>query len=833
MSGPADLARLVEDPGTLRAGDPAGGPGETLPERWERQRSLALVATEGVAYLVYWLVILILITQAVFAFLRPPVADRQLGSFMAMVYLGWAVFCLAVGVRRGRDPQGAERPPAVWLPVVTSIGCLVSQIALRLAAGLPGPWPSEILVAGLVTVAVTVWAGPVLGAAATVLLSVVVVLVPLTLTLVRDPDLLSTPLAAAIPGVALLGAGFAFSMAIGGMRRSAMQLQETLDERDEVLVRERTVQLSAHLAAEVERSLHDTALNTLETISAHGDHLDQAVVAARCKADVETLSRWSTASRMVDLTQLAERLVDHAQHLGLALDVEVLAPRHRPPEPLGPGRSPRVLWSRGGNDEASGVRIPGPVLTALDGAAREALTNVAKHSGVRTATVSLRHEWDGVEVVITDAGVGPGAHTTTRGYGLKSSVAERMATAGGTTRVTTGPQGRGTQVVLGWWAEALPDEVGSPLLVRAAEIMVAIAVVFGAIPAALIVLGWPGYAYPTVALVAALLPVGVAWWVLRQARSGVRISAAHVVVGCATYVLVGAMAVLADPSCSTLLGENGMLDARVPMLGVVLLLLPRWWVLAVQTATVLVAHLGGALAWSDRWPGCGPDTAGAGVYIVAALAAAWLFIGRITTLTEQFALARREAAEAQVRIGAQVAVRAEQEAWVLTTLTSAQALLGDIAEGRRLVADPAVREECAREAQFLRGLLAVARGPERTRRPARSWLLLLRASRCQVAVRGSFADCAPPQDTLDQIGASIDAVCSQAAGCSVTLAAFAEPGSASLTLTASGPPVLAASDALTDRVGRAAPTAWRDVSDDTLTVEWTWPRTQDGDDAAA
>jgi hypothetical protein len=819
VSTPSEFRHLLDDPRDALLGAEES---EEIPGQWERQRTLALVASEGVAYLVYWLVILILVTQAFLALLRPPEGDRQLGGAAAIVYLGWAVFCLAVGVRRGRDAEGDDRAPAVWLPVVTSIGCLLSLIGLRLSWGVMDPWPAEILVAGLVTVSVTVWAGPVAGAACTVLLSVVVVLFPLVFA--RSPDQLTTPLAVAVPGIALLAVGFAFSLAIGGMRRSAIQFQETLDERDEMLVRERTVHMSAHLAAEVERSLHDTALNTLETIAAHGDHLDQAVVAARCQADVETLSRWATSSSMVDLTQLTERLVDHARHLGLAIDIEVLEPRHPAPDPVAPGRNPRVLRSRA-TPPTAGARIPGPVLNALDGAAREALTNVAKHSGVHTATVSVRHEPDGVEVVITDTGVGPGASSPRRGFGLKSSVRERMAAAGGSTRIGHGPGGRGTQVVLGWWQDPEHDDVGPPLLVRAAEIMVAISLVFAAIPAAFIVVGWPGYAYPIAALVAALLPAAVAAWVLDQARSGVPISAAHVVAGCATYVLTGAVAIMADPSCSSLLGENAMLDARAPMLAVVLLLAPRWWVLAAQTGTVLFAHFGGALAWSGRWPACGPDTAGAGIYIVAALAAVWLFIGRITMLTEQFVLARREAAEAKVRIGAQVGVRAEQEAWVLATLTSAQVLLTDIAQGRRLVSDPEVREQCATEAQFLRGLLRVGRAPEPTRRPARIWLLLLRVSHCQVSVRGSFAQCTPPRAAIQQIGASIDAVSAMAKGCTVTLSAFDEATSGSLTLTAGGPTVLASRDPLAERIAILAPTAWRDVSDDTLTVEWTWPTT--------
>ena len=42
------------------------------------------------------------------------------------------------------------------------------MIALRTLVGMVGPWPSEILVAGLVTMSVTVWGGPVVGAACTV-----------------------------------------------------------------------------------------------------------------------------------------------------------------------------------------------------------------------------------------------------------------------------------------------------------------------------------------------------------------------------------------------------------------------------------------------------------------------------------------------------------------------------------------------------------------------------------------------------------------------------------------------------------------------------------------
>lgn len=820
MTAPAG-PHVADAPGDPGAVSPVG-----LPEPWAKERTLAVVATDGVVFLVYWLVIMILVSQAVTAWVRPPGGDGTLGLTAAMTYVSWAVFCLAVGVRRGRGPKGTELAPPVWLPFATSAGCLASLAVLREMAHVSGLWPSQVLVAGLVTVSLTVWAGPFAGGLSAVILAIVVVLIPVARSL--GPGQLRTPLAAAIPAFALMAAGFAVALALSGLRRSALQFQATLDARDEVLVRERTVQMSADLSNEVERSLHDTALNTLETIAAHGDHLDPEVVAARCRADDEALSRWSTSSRMVDLAHLLERLLAHADNIGLTVAVEVMAAEHPPREPVGPTRGPRVLRPRAAMQAAQGITIPGPVLTALDGAAREALTNVAKHSGRRRATVRVRHEADGVELVVSDDGVGVG-ETAARGFGLKWSVRDRMAAAGGTAAIGPGPDGRGTSVVLGWWPQPEPDtaEDGPHLLVRAAEISVAIGLVLAAIASAFIVLGWPGYAFPVPALAAAVLPVGVAAWILSQARSRGGLGPGHVIAACATYILVGAVAVLADPYCSSLLGENVMLDARAPMLAVVLLLWPNPWVLAAQAGTVLVAHFGGALAWSDQWPGCGPDTAGAGVYVVAGLVAAWLFVGRITSLTEQFVLARSQAAEAQVRIGAQVAVRAEQEAWVLTTLTSAQALLSDLASGAKLPSDPQVRAECATEAQFLRGLLAVGRAPEPTRRPARIWLLLMRVSGCQVSVRGSFASCRPSRETIRQVGGVIDALCALAPASTVTLTAFDEPTAGSLILSASGPTVLEARDGLLVRADALAPDAWRDATEDTFSVEWTWAHPDD------
>ena len=120
---------------------------------------------------------------------------------------------------------------------------------------------------------------------------------------------------------------------------------------------------------------------------------------------------------------------------------------------------------------------------------------------------------------------------------------------------------------------------------------------------------------------------------------------AEVLAACATYVLlVGAVALLADPYCASLLGEGVMLDARAPDDGRDPAARPApGESSAAIVATVGVAHLGAALAWSDRWVLCGADTAEAGVYVVAVLGASWLFIERIDRLTKELAQAREEA----------------------------------------------------------------------------------------------------------------------------------------------------------------------------------------------
>jgi signal transduction histidine kinase len=79
--------------------------------------------------------------------------------------------------------------------------------------------------------------------------------------------------------------------------------------------------------------------------------------------------------------------------------------------------------------------------------AQEALNNVARHSGARTAVVTLRQVDGGLLLAVRDDGVGFDAASVGRRRSLGlASMRERVRLAAGTLDIESAP-GRGTQVV--------------------------------------------------------------------------------------------------------------------------------------------------------------------------------------------------------------------------------------------------------------------------------------------------------------------------------------------------------------------------------------------------
>ncbi|GIG61696.1 hypothetical protein Lfu02_60680 [Longispora fulva] len=124
------------------------------------------------------------------------------------------------------------------------------------------------------------------------------------------------------------------------------------------------------------------------------------------------------------------------------------------------GDLPDLLRALAGDLADTGLRVEldlpagdlppgGRGAAALVQAAREALTNVRKHSGADVARLSLRRTADGWLVEVADDGCGFDPAEVPVGLGLARSVRDRMSRAGGHSAVRSAP-GRGTVVLL--WA---------------------------------------------------------------------------------------------------------------------------------------------------------------------------------------------------------------------------------------------------------------------------------------------------------------------------------------------------------------------------------------------
>ncbi|MFE3824427.1 sensor histidine kinase [Streptomyces sp. NPDC059092] len=185
-------------------------------------------------------------------------------------------------------------------------------------------------------------------------------------------------------------------------------------------------------------TLHDTACATLLMVSAHGGSLSPDVVRTQAGKDLRRL-----AAERAPAGETHETDAAHEEHeAGLAdLTRELLAELDGHPLSVHAafGRTPGSLGP-----------VPRPVAVALRGALGEALRNVARHAGVRAATVTATRDGDTLTVVVRDEGAGfDRARVPAHRRGLARSIAERMESAGGRATIVSRP-GEGTTVRLEW-----------------------------------------------------------------------------------------------------------------------------------------------------------------------------------------------------------------------------------------------------------------------------------------------------------------------------------------------------------------------------------------------
>jgi signal transduction histidine kinase len=187
------------------------------------------------------------------------------------------------------------------------------------------------------------------------------------------------------------------------------------------LTTERLERIRLQERADVAARIHDSVLQTLALVQRHAD--DPARVAALARRQERELRRWLYGSGLADASTLVDALADAANDVEELHGVTI--------ELASAGDAPL--------DDAIGQLVL---------AAREAMTNAAKFSGVSEIAVYAETTADAITVFVRDRGAGfDRAAVPADRRGLAESIEGRMARAGGSTSIVTAP-GAGTEVEL-------------------------------------------------------------------------------------------------------------------------------------------------------------------------------------------------------------------------------------------------------------------------------------------------------------------------------------------------------------------------------------------------
>lgn len=184
----------------------------------------------------------------------------------------------------------------------------------------------------------------------------------------------------------------------------------------------------------IARELHDEMGQTLTALKLSVEALGSSTGsdnAALRETSLRLVSDVLQRIRGMNLELRPPMLEDFGLHVALATLVERL-------ERQG---SLRVAYRQRG---LAGARVGADLENAAYRVVQEALTNVARHSGVREADVSARRTATSLEVTVSDNGKGLTAEAFGRGAGLLG-MRERVAELGGALSVSTG-NGRGCRV---------------------------------------------------------------------------------------------------------------------------------------------------------------------------------------------------------------------------------------------------------------------------------------------------------------------------------------------------------------------------------------------------
>lgn len=256
------------------------------------------------------------------------------------------------------------------------------------------------------------------------------------------------PVVVAIAAVTSLGVGFAVGAAVGGAttedRGASAEMASQIGSMTLAVAfllalaglivgpwmlsltrrasRERTARVRAEERAEVAAHLHDSVLQALTLIQKRSS--DGALTSRVARRTERELRNWLFNSTTVTSDDLAGALRAAVADIENHYDVTV-------------------------EMVASGTCRLDERVRAVVGAARESLTNAAKHSGVQTVSMFAEATDSEVVVIIRDRGAGFSLHAPNGGQrrGVRDSIVERMQRHGGTATIQTA-RGVGTEVEL-------------------------------------------------------------------------------------------------------------------------------------------------------------------------------------------------------------------------------------------------------------------------------------------------------------------------------------------------------------------------------------------------
>ncbi len=454
------------------------------------------------------------------------------------------------------------------------------------------------------------------------------------------------------------------------------------DEALRAAVRLEARTLTARLAAEEQRQVHDTAINTLAAVVRGGAAVaDIDAVRDRCRADARVLEQLVSASE--DAAAAAA-----SPEAGLARhSIAVITPGLS-------GGALSACWSG----------LPDGVRVAFSGAITELVTNAEKHAGVPEVSVDVTADSAGVRVVVSDQGRGfAPAHVTERG--LASSVRTRLAEEGITLELHTASDA-GVRAEMAWQpaaATAAADSGGGDFRRDVNRIRMTGALLMSSLVAAggigLGPVNHPGTFTPDYLLAAVVVGVSVAVW--RSWRRHERLTgpatAALIVVAPVAFLISGSSVGFGS-------GYNLAWQAVAPI-GPIFILVAG--ARARQVALGVSAYAAVAVAAATLL--ADTTTALTTTLVIMTTGLVWVTGWGVFNLQLR-AIAARAVRELEVTARTEEAVDAQEAAalirarWRMAGIESAADLLRELAETMDPTSEEAQRR-CGREETYLREVI--------------------------------------------------------------------------------------------------------------------------------